>query len=119
MREDAQRDERYLVAADPAGYAGLPWRFRVKTNAGDHGNPKLGASQTRARYEGNSTLILSRSCMRRIASPKSGATETTSTLEDSATGCVSIESVTTRPRIGPRSRRSIDPSPNTPCDTAA
>src|SRR5687768_7713589 len=47
-------------------------------------------------YAGNRMLRLSRLWMRRIASPKSGATETTSTFCERATGCVSIESVTIR-----------------------
>ena len=38
--------------------------------------------------------------MRRIASPKSGATETTSIFGENTTGCVSIESVTRRRWIG-------------------
>ena len=63
--------------------------------------------------------MLSRLWMRRIASPNSGATETTSTFGEGATGCVSIESVTRRLWIGLRSSRSIEPSLKTPWDTAA
>ena len=57
--------------------------------------------------------------MRRIASPKSGATETTSTRGESGSGCVSIESVTSSLRIALCSRRFIEPGANTPCETAA
>jgi hypothetical protein len=57
---------------------------------------------------------------RRIASPSSGATETTRTLADvSVTGWVSIESVTSSVEIALSSRRRIVSSVNTPCVIAA
>jgi hypothetical protein len=69
--------------------------------------------------------MLSRRWIRPIASAKSGATETTATLAESSTGCVSIESVTIRRPIGLRSRRASrhhppEPSGASPhCQTAA
>jgi hypothetical protein len=55
-----------------------------------------GLARFNALHAGNRLLMLSRLWMRRIASPKSGATEATSTFRESTTGCVSIESVIRR-----------------------
>ncbi len=47
------------------------------------------------------------------------ATETQCSFDDPRSGCVSIESVTISWRIGLRSSFAIEPSANTPCETAA
>lgn len=77
------------------------------------------ADRAACSYAGNNALMLSLLWIRRIASPKSGATEMTSTFCDRTNGWVSIESVTRSRPIGLRSSRSIDPSLKTPWDTAA
>ncbi len=59
------------------------------------GSPEPIGSPGPARYV-KSTEMLSRWAMRRMASPNSPATETTSTLADNATGWVSTLSVMNR-----------------------
>ena len=63
--------------------------------------------------------MLSRRWIRRIASAKSGATDTTSTREPSGSGCVSTVSVTSRRSIGLASRRAAVPGAKTACVIAA
>ena len=85
----------------------------VATLTGVAGHPQTG-SPTLAPQSWKRTLMLSRRCIRLIASAKSGATETTVTFSESLAGWVSIESVTIKRSTGLRSRRSIEPSANTP-----
>src|SRR5439155_842288 len=67
----------------------------------------------------NRTEMLSRRAMRRMASPNRPATETTSTLEERASGWVSTLSVMKRRSIGLRSSRSLAWPARRPWLTAA
>jgi hypothetical protein len=64
--------------------------------------------------QSNSTLMLSRWWIRRMASPNSGATETTSTLEDRTGASGSTLFVTNKSSIGLSSRASMLRWVNTP-----
>ena len=66
-----------------------------------------------------STETLSRWAILRIASPKSPATETTSSLGDGGTGCVSTLSVMNSRWIGLASNRSTAVAVSKPWLTAA